>query len=266
MILRNGEYPGDPSKSAAKLSALQQVLKLLTPKSMWFQMTPLSTESFNKAILSASRLHPVTISCKHIHDNHCLIEVLLGATRWTSKVWHIYLLAHLVPHLIFKKDKFSLQALKQLAKNIVQNLVFFWLYCLAAKLMYCYSKEIPGGLGSYSAIVMSILCPVTIFAENKRRWSLFSMAILPKWFEGLHIYLSKMRLWPTVPLGEKLLFAWTIGTLALGYYTESASLNRQIMACIKFILGKSEDEDNNNNSQFPTTKDSSDNNTIPAHS
>ena len=241
MILRKGEYPGSPLSSSysPKLTVLQDILRLLTPRSWWFPMTPLSDEHVQRLVSEAASgdLEGVKIACAHMHDNHCLVEDILGATRWTCSIWHVYALAHIVPHLLFKRDKFSLSALRKLAKNIGQTLTFFWLYSLTAKLVWCYFKEMPGGLQTYRTLLLSIFCPATVFAESRKRWSLFTMALLPKWLEALRVYLTKMALWPTIPRGEQLLFALTIGILSMGYFENRDSLNRQVSMCIQWIIG-----------------------------
>jgi len=241
MILRKGEYPGSPLSSSysPKLTVLQDILRLLTPKSWWFPMTPLSDEHVQRLVSEAAtgELEGVKIACAHMHDNHCLVEDILGACRWTTRVWHMYALVHLVPHLLFKKDRFSARALKQLLKNYCQTLGFFWLYALTTKFYICFGKEVPGGLNTKRALLILAFIPIPVFTESRKRWSQFAMAVFPRWLEALPPFLSKMRLWPSVPYGEQLVFAWTFAVLSTGYFTQREGLNKSVEMCLRLVLG-----------------------------
>lgn len=218
-------------------SWFEALLKKLTPESSWYPQRILSETEWEaiKAQVTDKRAY---IECIHVHPNSCTVNHFLIGFRMLERAYKIYIIIHLVPHLLFKKDKFSKKAIISLLKNIGRTLVFFTVYAVLGNVCWCRVKEICGKhLNPWVGQLFCMFGASMIFIERNSRWSEFALNVSPRFLESLPIYLGKQRMWPTIPNGHNILLALSMGIVSYVYYTAPVSIKKQFLWLVRLIMG-----------------------------
>lgn|SRR3990167_8876867 len=158
---------------------VERALKLLTPASWWFDRVAPTSEQMDAWFHQSQTQHPM-VSCKHLHPNHCLIEDVLSTCRKFNIAWKVYALVHIVPHLLFKKDKFSKQSLKKLLISILKTYAWFLSYLFVSRTLYCYVKDMFGGFKTVPGMIWVQLAGLSIFFEPPNRRAELGLYFLSK--------------------------------------------------------------------------------------
>lgn len=221
---------------------LEGLLKQLTPASWWFAREEIAPEAFKQL------LHEVTtvgagLACKHLHDNSCSINMALKGFRMLLRVYKMYALIHLVPHCLFKKDRFSRKSLTRLVLNILRTLVFFQAYASIGMYGYCgVSRLFSGKISFLAPMILAPLGAVMILIERSHRWPEFAMNIFPKYLESVEPFLRARRLWVDLPLGTHLLFSLSMGAVSSVYFTDTEAIKKTFRWLVAAVMGPAEEE------------------------
>ena len=216
---------------------LEPLLKAITPASMWYAQVPLTPEQMQQAIKDSVE-HGVTLDCIHLHPNHCFVEKLQAGVQIFGNGYKVYVLVHVIPHLLFKKDRFSKQALKKLSVNIGLSFLFLMTYAVVFEYFWCYIKRLNGSMTSTNTKFFAMICASSVLLDRPSRWGELSMNVFPRYLESLPIYFGKQHLWPRIPKGTNIMFALAMGCIASVHFTDQEAVKRHFRFLLKLILGE----------------------------
>lgn len=216
--------------------AVAAILKVLTPSSWWFDRVAPSSEQLDEWF--ASSVHaPPSVSCAHLHPNHCLIEDTLSTCRKINNAYKLYALIHLVPHLLFKKDRFSKKALLKVLVAILRTYGWFFAYLFMSRMVYCYTKQFFGAFRAVPGLAMVQLAGFSIFFEPPHRRSEMGLYFLSKLAESIPAVATKRKYWIDVPFGVNLLFGFTMGVFSWTHFTDEKMIKPTFAWLVKILMG-----------------------------
>ena len=172
-----------------------------------------------------------------------------------QKMYKVYVLIHVIPHLLFKKDKFSKEALLKLARNILQTLTFFTVYAFFGKVVWCYLKNIYGTFDPTIGTLLAGCCASSIFIERRSRWTEFALNVFPRYIESLKPLLSKRKLWIEIPFLANMIFSFSMGSIAYVFFKDPDSIKKTFQSLAGLIFGPS-DQRSEGKASSPVHKDS----------
>lgn len=240
MVLRSlGDVKQDDGVNDIFRRSLETLLRTVTPSSWWFPMRTL-TPSAAATLLNECKSQPA-FPCDVIHPNHCIVDDILSAQRMLRRSWKLYLFVHLIPHLLFKKDKFSRRALFKLAMGYLRTLCYYVAYAFAFRFCWCYGKELFGSINPRNTVWMAgASCGLALMIERSSRWPEYGMNFLPRFLESLPRYLKKQDInLLDIPLGINLLMAISMGLIAYVHFGEDpGAVKIQFQFLVRLLLGR----------------------------
>ena len=108
-----------------------------------------------------------------------------------SMTFKMYLVIHILPVLLFKRKelrKDPLKVLSKVFKGWSRSMLFILLFPFAAKVTPCYLKKYIG-FQAFGGAVGATLSTLGIFFEQGARKTEITMYVLPRWFEGMYLFL-----------------------------------------------------------------------------
>lgn len=221
---------------------LEDLLKLVTPKSIWFPVKPISAE--DRAALMAKVVESgVHTCCSYRHANHCILEAWRKTGDVTQRSLKLYFLVHVIPYLIFKKnnkEKYSKKGLLKLSKGILRSLSFIAGFAFIGEIFLCY---MPSNLSHFSGnwcAFASGMCAASVFFEQSSRWGEFAMTVFPRLLESFKPYLAKQQRWTDLPRGLNIMAAFAFATISHLYFTDRDCVKQQFRSFFSLIFGKAE--------------------------
>ena len=209
----------------------------MTPDKWWYareKITPELIAEWTKKLDSEGVIMP----CKYVHPNICIIDNALSALRMLQKMYKLYALLHIVPHLLLRADKFSAKAMVKLARSIFHNLLFFTTYAFLGKLVWCGVKNYYGSFNPRLSLWLAGGCAATIFIERSNRWPEFAMNVFPRYLESIKPYLRKQHLWLETPLTANIFMAISIGISTSVYFKNPECIKKQFYWLLQILMGQ----------------------------
>ena len=218
---------------------LERLLRLLTPGAWWYPREEIGPEAFRQLLRQVVSPAGAGLACKHLHAHSCAVNTVLRGFRMLLRVYKTYALIHLVPHLLFKKDRFSPKALRRLAANILRTLVFFQAYASIGMFNYCTVSLVSGRVNFLVPMLHAPVSAATIFIERSHRWPEFAMNVFPKYLESLEPFLQARQLWLAAPLGlgRHLLLALAMGAVASVYHSDPGAVKQTFRWLVAALMG-----------------------------
>lgn len=216
---------------------VETLLKPITPSSWWFPKADLSIEERALFFEKSCREGGVILPCKFIHPDDCRIDTIRSGLGMLSRMYKLYALTHIIPHLLFRKDKFSFKSLLRLAGNILRTWLMFFMYAFVGKIMWCFPKKyFP--LSSTGGVLVAMIAALTTLIERSNRWPEFAMNVLPRYLESLPVYFGKQGKWIDIPMGGNIMMSFAFGVISWIYHRDPMAIKRQFYWLISIIIGE----------------------------
>lgn len=217
------------------------ILRKVTPDRLWYDRKFYSPELFYKA-LESLQTKSASFDCQYLHAHSCEVNMVVGGLEMLTRVYKIYILVHVVPHLLFKKDKFSKRSIFRLILNILRTLVFFYCYASMGKYAYCSIYKFKKRISLSVSAVCAVISASAIFIERSNRWPEFAMNILPKFLESLDSFLSARKLLYKLPYSNNCLLSLSMGITTSVYFSDRGAIKKQISWLVNIIMGSNQEE------------------------
>mmetsp|Transcript_42027 Transcript_42027/g.64385 ORF Transcript_42027/g.64385 Transcript_42027/m.64385 type:complete len:146 (+) Transcript_42027:97-534(+) len=131
-----------------------------------------------------------------------------------------YLPIHLVPTLIFKRQKLlkePIKAIKSIIKNIVKSALFISVYVSSFWWFYCKLKNYRRRTDRWNIIIASFFCSFAILFEPPSRRTELALYMFPRVLESMFFYMEKRGYVKSIANGEVLVFAVAMGIIMFCY-------------------------------------------------
>jgi hypothetical protein len=217
------------------------LLKPLFPGQFWDRK--LLDEAELKSVMELETPLP---DCSHYHDNSCLMAKAAKMTHVLKYTGRLYFVIHLIPFLLFKRKEFRknfLGTTLKLLKGWARSMLFIESYCFVSRMGWC-NTVIDGKINKFRAALPIFFSTFGILFEAPARRGEIAMYVFPRYIESLKTFLGKMRLWPEIPMGGKLLFGLAIGIIANTFLQDERSVKKHFRWLLKYIMGESDNNDN----------------------
>ena len=218
---------------------LETILHQLNkPGTPWYPKSPLSIQQTQKLLAKAS--HEVSVSCEHLHPGDCFSEKLKEAGIISLKSYKIYMILHVLPFMLMRKDKFTKNGMKDLLKSILRAMAFIGSHALILKLAWCYVKRLHGSITPSNFKFYSMLAGCSIFLEAPDKWPEYALNFLPRYLQSIPIFLSKTGSLIEVPMILNVMFAIAIGGVTLVYNEQPEIMKIYYRLLVKVFIGDSD--------------------------
>ena len=95
-------------------------------------------------ILKSPVIRDVNIGCCFNHglnsNKSCQYNFYLSLYKWTASVWKVYIIAHLIPVVFYKRKEFQANPLKVIRRflwGFFKSLCFIWPNSISVSIIYC---------------------------------------------------------------------------------------------------------------------------------
>ena len=127
----------------------------------------------------------------------CTYQVCLKVVRWTKNIWKLYLTAHLLPYIIFKRNelvKRPFDTILTIFKGFSKSMSYILTHAVGTQLCFCLVKKLrptPKPL-----LFGSVFLPLTgsIFWELGSRSEETALYIIPRFLDLAWNYIKKKKL------------------------------------------------------------------------
>lgn len=172
-------------------------------------------------------------NCHDYHDSciDLLKNKFIVMIQYSLKLYAFY---HSIPMLIGKRTKFfTKENILKLLKRIIKSSLYMTLFILIVRGGTCLISNLYGKISILSAIILSIIAPITVLIEDQRRIVDYTLFVLPRSIEGIFDLLVKLEYLTEVKNGLSFIFA--LSTTLMYLLNEADDLNDRLNKLFNFI-------------------------------
>ena len=200
-------------------------------------------DTFLMNIIKSPRPNDSAQGCCLLHGDNtiqsCNWTMLLSLTKWFQKTWKIYLIAHLIPIVLYKKHEVRQNPLKLIGKillGFIKSHAFILANCVAMKLIFC--KVVSKNKHPLNHWLQTLFFTSSIFFESSGRMEEIAIWVLPRFLELVWNYIKKRGiLEKNVPGFLSVMFALSVGVFCELYNSNKAGVKSKYQTLGEKIIG-----------------------------
>ena len=181
------------------------------------------------------------VECRDHHDSSCEVYALHKFKSVMLIAATIYTPVYFVPTILFKWKQLKenpKKTLKKAASNSLTSCIFAASYVTFYRYLYCLIKNSRQKMDSVPIIAGAIISTITILIEPLHRRKELTIYIFSKFLEALWNFLKKRNLVTPIPLGEVLIFAFSMGIIMFSYQIEPQAIHGTYYKILEQLFGK----------------------------
>ena len=180
------------------------------------------------------------VPCSVIHDHSCEWNALKKFLMVFNMAYKFYIPIHVLPALIFKRQKLTKEPLKILRsaiKNIIKSSLFISVYVSSFWYFICFFKNKRFKTDKWNIIFASFICSFAVLFEPANRRTELALYMFPRFLESLFLFMEKRGYVKSIPNGEVLVFAIAMGIIMYCYQNEEKNIKSTYLSMFKKYWG-----------------------------
>ena len=180
------------------------------------------------------------VPCNVIHDHSCEWNALKKFLMVFNMAYKFYIPIHVLPALIFKRQKLTkepLKILKSAIKNIIKSSLFISVYVSSFWYFICFFKNKRFKTDKWNIILASFICSFAVLFEPANRRTELALYMFPRFLESLFLFMEKRGYVKSIPNGEVLVFAIAMGIIMYCYQNEEKNIKSTYLSMFKKYWG-----------------------------
>ena len=180
------------------------------------------------------------IPCSVVHMHSCEKNTLLKFLQVFNMASKFYIPIHLVPVLVFKRDKLvkkPVEVIKNLIVNIIRSCLFLSTYVAAFWYLNCFFKNYRRKTDKVNIILSSFICSFACMFELPSRRTELALYMFPRFLESIFLLLEKRGYIQSVANGEVLVFAVAMAIIMYCYQNEESNIKSNYLNLFKKYWG-----------------------------
>ena len=184
------------------------------------------------------------IHCKHLHSYSCETNGLRKFWVVFSSVYKFYVPIHVLPVLIWKRNRLTrepLKILKNCIKNILQSCLFISTYVALLWYFMCKFRNWRYTTDKWNVIYAAIICNLGLLWEPAGRRTELALYMFPRLLESCYLFLDRAGYlkWITkMADGEVIVFSIALGMIMYFYQNEERNIRSTYLNMFKSYWGK----------------------------